>query len=241
VSGAELQLSTSRWPELADRRLVVLLPLGSCEQHGPHLPLDTDTRIALAVALSAARDRSARSDGVAGDAAVAVAPPLAYGASGEHAGFAGTLSMGTEALATVLIELARSAGPEVAAIVVVNGHGGNRQAVNRAVEVARAEGRSLHAWWPELPAGGDHHAGRTETSVLLALAPETVAMERAAPGNPSPIGSLLPIMRRHGVRAVSPTGVLGDPNGASATEGRRLLDAWRDDLLAHLSRLARDG
>jgi mycofactocin precursor peptide peptidase len=88
------------WTEL-DRaaRRVVLVPLGSLEQHGPHLPLDTDTRIAAAVAAGTASGR----DGVA------VAPALAFGSSGEHAGFPGTLSIGTAALTELLVELGRDA------------------------------------------------------------------------------------------------------------------------------------
>ena len=86
-------------PEVADAGArVLILPLGSCEQHGPHLPLDTDTRIAVALAHGIA---AARTDAV-------VAPAVAFGSSGEHEGFAGTLSVGTEALRLLLVELVRS-------------------------------------------------------------------------------------------------------------------------------------
>src|SRR4030081_1452778 len=96
------QLATLTWRQahaLASRGPLLAVPLGSTEQHGPHLPLDTDTRIATALAAGLARRRD---DGV-------VAPALPYGASGEHAGFPGTLSVGTPALELLLVELVRSA------------------------------------------------------------------------------------------------------------------------------------
>ena len=150
-------LARQTWTDLAAGSYVLLVPLGSTEQHGPHLPLDTDTRIARAVAHEVAR-RHER---------VLVAPALAYGASGEHAGFAGTMSIGAEGLRVVLVELVRSLGPEIERTVLVNGHGGNLDAVRAAVELLRAEGRRVDAWSPRVPEG-DAHAGETETSLLLA-------------------------------------------------------------------------
>jgi creatinine amidohydrolase len=164
-----------------------------------------------------------------------VAPAVAYGASGEHAGFAGTLSIGTEGLTGLLVELVRSAGPEVTRTVFVNGHGGNRDALEAATALLRAEGRDVTAWSPSIP-DGDAHAGRTETSLLLALCPEAVRLDRAVPGTTTPLAELLPRLRAEGVRAVAPDGVLGDPTGASAAEGRQLLDA-----LVHRLRAVLDG
>src|SRR5229473_8404274 len=95
-----LELAEMRWPDVdSGPRQLLVVPVGSLEQHGPHLPLDTDTRIAVAVARRAC----------AGRAGVALAPPLPIGASGEHAAFPGTLSIGSEALASCLIELGRHA------------------------------------------------------------------------------------------------------------------------------------
>ncbi len=214
-------LAESTWTEVAERRPSVLaVPLGSLEQHGPHLPLDTDTRIAAALVSALA---AARID-------VVVAPPLAYGASGEHAGFAGTLSIGTDALTAVLVELGRSADA-FAAVVFVNGHGGNLEAVRNAVARLTAEGRRVLAWAPSVP-GGDAHAGRTETSLLLALAPTSVRLDRAEPGATAPLSDLISDLRTGGVSAVAPNGVLGDPTGASADEGAALFEALTADLLA---------
>ncbi|MDT3445852.1 mycofactocin biosynthesis peptidyl-dipeptidase MftE [Pseudofrankia sp. BMG5.37] len=220
-------LGRLRWPELDDPRPVLLLPLGSTEQHGPHLPLDTDTRIAKAIAAAVAT----RLRGLL------VAPALHYGASGEHAGFPGTLSLGTAALELALVELVRSADDTAAGVVLINGHGGNAAAIHGATRLLAAEGRRVLAWTPRTVVAtaargsglaGDLHAGRVETSLLLHLAPELVRLEAAARG-PSPTTADLV---RHGVLPLSPSGVLGDPAGASADEGAALLDAFVTDAVA---------
>ncbi len=207
-----MALGALTWPEVAGRAEapLVLVPVGSCEQHGPHLPLDTDTRIAVAVAAAAAAQLGA-----------VVAPAVAIGASGEHAGFAGTLSIGQDALTTVVVELGRSADA-FAGLVLVNGHGGNGAALDRAVERLVHEGRRVLLWHAHVP-GGDAHAGRTETSLLLAIAPGVVRLDRAAAGATGAIETLLPALRAGGLAAVSPNGVLGDPAGASLAEGGALL------------------
>jgi mycofactocin precursor peptide peptidase len=152
---------------------------------------------------------------------VVAAPALPYGSSGEHQGFPGTLSIGQAATELVLVELGRSALESFARVLFVCAHGGNVEPVRQAVQTLAAEGRGVRAWWPGWE--GDAHAGRVETSLMLALAPDRVALERAAAGNTAPLAELLPVLRAGGVRAASPNGVLGDPAGASAEEGERLL------------------
>lgn len=208
-------LGSAAWPELVGQRPWVALPLGSCEQHGPHLPLDTDTRIAVALA---ERLAAARPD-------VIVAPPLTIGASWEHAEFPGLLSITNDLLASMLTELGRSAEWS-AGLVLVNGHGGNTAGVSSAVAMLRGEGRRIMAWSPQLQ-GGDAHAGRTETSLMLALDPDAVRLPQARPGWTGPTAQAF----TGGLRAASPTGVLGDPTGATVEEGASLLARLGDDLV----------
>jgi creatinine amidohydrolase len=215
---------TPTWTELeADAAApVVLVAVGSWEQHGPHLPLTTDTLIAEALVAAVA----ARRDGVL------AGPTLTVTSSGEHAGFPGTLSVGAEVTESTVIELVRSADWS-GGVLLVNGHGGNLVPVERAVTRLRSESRRVASWWPRLP-GGDLHAGHTETSLLLHLHPELVRRDRIVAGHQGPLEGLLDELRAHGVRAVSPTGVLGDPTGADAETGAALFGRLVDDLLATL-------
>ena len=212
-----VDLAAHTWPTTPPG--LVLVPLGSLEQHGPHLPLGTDTTIAVAVA----RRLTARAQ----DAGIpaSTAPPVPYGASGEHEGFDGTVSIGTDALSGVLVEIGRSASRWATRIVFVNGHGGNVDALRDAVPLLRAEGRDA-AWIACAPGpvdpAPDPHAGRHETALLLHLDPAAVRAQLAEPGDTRPLADLLPLLRAGGVGAVSANGVLGDPSGATAQLGERL-------------------
>jgi mycofactocin precursor peptide peptidase len=245
-------LAAAHWPDVeAGGRRVLVVPVGSLEQHGAHLPLDTDTRIAVAVAERAC----------AGRAGVGLAPAIAIGASGEHAAFPGTLSIGHVALSTLLVELGRHASLHWPTTLLVNGHGGNVGAISDALGTLRAEGRDCHVWHagvrPSLLAAAragdardegragqpdtalvlDAHAGRMETSIMLALAPGDVRLDDAGAGETRPLSEIMADLRTGGVRQVSPNGVLGDPAGASAAEGERLLALLVADLAATLGRL----
>lgn len=197
----------------------LVIPMGSTEQHGPHLPLDTDTRIAVALA-----ERAAERMGnvVVGDA-------IAYGASGEHQDFAGTVSAGSNAAALYLVELVRSAVPPFGRVVVVNGHGGNAGALQWVSKKCDEEGRGFVAWTPTFH-DADGHAGHTETSLMLALHPEAVRIDAMVPGNTTPMSELYPELRQRGVSAVSPSGVLGDPTQASAEHGNSLFQGLLSEL-----------
>ena len=196
--------------------LLVLVPVGSIEQHGPHLPLDTDVVIATAVAHGVAAELGG----------TWVAPPVAYGSSGEHQSFPGTASIGTEALALVLVELARSMRTWARRVVFVNAHGGNVAALDTSDEVE---------WVACATERHDLHAGFTETSLMLRLRPESVRLELAEAGNPQPLSEILPAMRSGGVAAVSPNGVLGDPKGATAAAGERILEEMVSDVVGRLA------
>ena len=214
-------LADLTWPETerGTNGAVLVVPIGATEQHGPHLPLSTDTDIAVALANAVAKRRPD----------VVVAPALPYGSSGEHAGFPGTVSIGREAIELVVLELGRSAAATFERTLMICAHGGNRAPVLSAQERLRAEGRDVRAFFPCWE--GDAHAGRTEMSLLLALHPARVRTELAARGETAPLAELMPQLRREGVRARSANGVLGDPAGASAVEGRVLLREALEQLV----------
>lgn len=197
----------------------LVVPLGSTEQHGPHLPLDVDVVIATEVA----RRLAAIVPGAV------LAPAVAIGASGEHHGSPGTLSVGLEVLQAMLVELVRSAG-HFRRVLFVDAHGGNRVATTAAVEQLVAEGHDVLAVRCAVP-GGDAHAGHTETSMMLAIDPDRVRMALAAPGVTRPWAEIGGDVRARGVPGVSPNGVLGDPTTADAAHGRAVLD----DLVGRLA------
>jgi creatinine amidohydrolase len=205
--------------ELAARS-VLAVPLGSTEQHGPHLPLSTDADIASGLCARLAVLRQ-----------IVVAPGVPYGSSGEHTGFAGTISIGQEAFELLVLELVRSATDTFNRVLLVSGHGGNAEPLARAVDRLRFEGRDVLAWSPRWE--GEPHAGRPETAMELALHPEWVDLARAEAGDKRPLAEIAAALRDGGVRAVSANGVLGDPTGATADEGEALLDALTADLVRH--------
>ncbi|WP_081238353.1 mycofactocin biosynthesis peptidyl-dipeptidase MftE [Streptomyces viridosporus] len=213
------ELERSTWPEVPAGAWV-LVPVGSTEQHGPHLPLNTDSVIAESVARLAAERLTAQCAG----RPVLLAPTIAYGASGEHADFPGTVSIGHDALRVLLVETVRSLSLWAGRVVLVNGHGGNVPTLDAAVGRLRDEGHDV-AWLGCGTPGGDAHAGRAETSLMLHLAPADVRLPDAVAGETRPLASLMPELIARGVRAVSPSGVLGDPAGATAEEGRAALEA----------------
>jgi mycofactocin system creatininase family protein len=213
-----VELAEMVWTDIDEPILVV--PVGSCEQHGPHLPLATDTIIATQLADDLAHRR--------GD--VVISPPLTITASGEHQGFPGTLSIGTEAMASVVIELVRSA-EWAAGVVIVNGHGGNVGAMELAADAFEHEGRNALIWWPSLP-NGDPHAGHTETSLMLLLAPDLVRFDRATAG---PVPAMIDLIR-HGVKPLSESGVLGDPLGANADDGAAIFAELANHLASSVDR-----
>lgn len=206
-------------------RPVLVVPVGSWEQHGPHLPFDTDTRIALELSQ---RLTTSRLD-------TYLSPPLTITASGEHSDFSGTLSIGTKTTTLMLIEIVRSA-IWCRGVVFVNGHGGNSPAIQAAKKVLDHDQQNVLFWSPSGVANTDTHAGHTETSVMLALAPFAVEMSLAEVGNTLPLAQIINDMRAGGVRAVSSNGILGDPTRASASDGVKILEDWAHDLLAGFDR-----
>ncbi|MFM8794474.1 MAG: mycofactocin biosynthesis peptidyl-dipeptidase MftE [Acidimicrobiales bacterium] len=198
---------------------LLVVPVGSFEQHGAHLPPSTDSLIITAVAGTACSGRD-----------VTLGPTVNVTASDEHAGFTGTLSIGTDLTASTLVAIATSATGWAGGVLFANGHGGNADALAMAGEELSARGVAHDVWSLPLYDGADMHAGLTETSVMLHLHPELVRMDLARVGNTGDAADLMPMMRTGGVRAVSTSGVLGDPTGASAAHGRAVFTMWVGSL-----------
>jgi mycofactocin precursor peptide peptidase len=244
------QLAEMTWPGVAEAvkagATTVILPLGATEQHGPHLPLGTDTIRARALA-----DRLTERLGPGS----LVAPALPFGCSDEHSGFPGLLGLDAETLARVILDLARRlTGWGVRRLVLLSAHGGNGEALDLALallrqelpdlevltnehletivqtvlEVARRDGISANAL--------GLHAGEGETSEMLHLRADLVHLSDAVPGFTGDMEAVLDKLHKGGLQAVTKDGVLGDPTRAEASRGARYLDALADDLAA----LARD-
>jgi creatinine amidohydrolase len=235
-------------PEIAalDRdRTVVVLPLGSVEQHGCHLPVGTDTMLAAAVSHAAA-ERLARR--------IAVLPPPWYGFSPHHMRFAGTVTLSAQTFQAIVEDIAASVVAHgFRRFLVVNGHGGNigltdvlastlghrfygkaRIACLTYFQVARDAIAKLRVSQP----GGMGHACEFETSMMQHLRGDLVAIERAAVTYPDPGSAYLgtDLLGRSLVRTyhdfgdLSETGTLGDPSLASAEAGRRFHEAVAEEL-----------
>jgi len=202
---------------------IVLLALGSWEQHGAHLPFDTDTVIIESVVDAAIRSVDPE------NTQFSVVPTIGVTASDEHNGFAGTLSIGTNALSDAVVSIARSAS-WARGICIVNGHGGNSDAL-KLVHSALDYENIRHSIW-SLPyyEGADMHAGHTETSLMLHLAPDTVRMDLAEVGAIGDSEMLIERMRTGGIKEVSSNGVVGDPTNATAAHGATMLSFYADHL-----------
>ena len=185
------------------------MPVGSVEQHGPHLPLATDTMLANAVTRAAAERLDAT--GVR----VLVAPSLNYGASGEHEGFPGTVSIGHEALFLLLAEFGRSACRWAGGVIFVNGHGGNTSTLTKAVELLRYEDRAVA--WTSTSLPGRRRARRRHRDLPAAL-------PRAVVGPGRPDGGRC---HRAGVRADAAAARRGRARGVRERRPRRPHDEQR--------------
>jgi mycofactocin precursor peptide peptidase len=208
---------------------IVILPVASMEQHGPHLPVGVDTILCEGVCKAGA-------EAAAGAVPVVVAPTLWCGMAEHHMAFGGTFTFDIPTYRAVLLAFLKSiARHGFTRVLIVNGHGGNIAALGKAVVQLRREGRDA-AWCPCVVAGGDAHAGHAETSLLLHISPTAVRTDRWRAGTSAPLSELLPSMRSGGVAAVSEVGVLGDPTTATATDGQRMLADMIDDCLRRILR-----
>lgn len=205
---------------------IAVVPLGSWEQHGPHLPLDTDSIIAETLCV--------RALAIVDDERLLKLPPVHYTASDEHHGFAGTSSVGVEIAERIFTLVARSLNensPHLRGVIFVNGHGGNTSSMRSSSSALTHHGVPHLFWSPTLDGDGDLHAGHVETSVVLAIDPSLVRNDERPVGVSGDPKSMIAQMRERGVRYVSPNGVIGDASSANANYGSEVLTRWTSDLV----------
>lgn len=216
----------------------LLLMLGATEQHGPHLPLATDTVIAEAVAKNLAIRLGK----------TLIAPIVPIGTSDEHMDFCGTLSTSKETLAGLIADIGRSAANHgFQRLLVLTMHGGNYDAIRLGVNRLRSETQTLQVIaFTELvqalqATAKTHlndlsenvaglHAGERETSQMLYLRPELVQMAHAESGYVGDMRAILPRLMQVGLRPVTANGVLGDPTLATAARGQIYLAEFIEAL-----------
>jgi len=249
------ELGELAWPDAAERFRqvdVALLPVGSLEQHGPHLPLDTD---AFDAALTARRVAAACSD-----PKPIVLPLIPYGVSYAHEDFAGTVSVGPDTLSRMVYEVGMSLARQgITKLVIVNGHGGNSPALHFAAQMINRDahiftcvdtGETSDADVAEISdVPNDAHAGDIETSTTLATRPGLVRMERAVSFVPEFSSSFLDFASRRSIgwyartAKISPSGVFGDPTRATRSKGERIWEVSIRrlcELVESLKRLSLD-
>lgn len=242
------------WTEIADlpdkENTVIVLPTGATEQHGPHLPCAVDTVISAGVvghALARLPD----------DVPAFAMAPITYGKSEEHLHFAGTMTLSGTTLLSTMIELGESVYRSgFRKLVFANGHGGQPQ----VLEMAARELRLRHGDFVIVPFGVSRvpnvsgqfisdqerkqsmHAGHSETALMLALAPDTVHMERAEAAFPPVFPSK--ILSADGrpacawvARDFGPSGVIGDPTTATREQGEAILDSLANSWVQAITEL----
>ncbi|MFC1416659.1 creatininase family protein [Streptacidiphilus cavernicola] len=218
---------------------IAVLPVGSFEQHGAHLPLITDTAIACMIAQRIATDHG-----------LFLLPPVTMSCSHEHAGMTGTVSISAVTLYAVIGDIWRSLQASgIQGLIIVNGHGGN-YVLSNFVQEASVAGPRVALFptrddWQQARADAcleststeDMHGGELEVSLLLHGAPELVrdgveADDHAAPQRPH----LLTL----GLTAYTPNGIIGNPSLASAVKGKAILASLSHSAAGHLAILAAD-
>lgn len=254
VPPASRRLDELRAPDIdrvLDERSILVQPLGAIEQHGPHLPFNTDLLVAERVATAAV-------ERVGEELGAWLLPPLAYTKSNEHAWSSGTIWLSATTLLSVLDDVGRCVAMTPARkLVFMNGHGGN----SALVGVANRELRLHHGLMtflahpgvppdqgghsPEAELGMGIHGGTEETSLMLHLAPELVDMSAATRNVPEVLAANEHV--RFGGRVgfgwlssdFGPAGHIGDPTTATAELGAQLFDAAVDAFAAALAEIAR--
>jgi len=223
----------------------VVVPLGSVEQHGPHLPVGTDTLIPITVAKR-----------VGEKAKVLVAPPIYYGNSLSMVDMKGVFTVSPDTLASLLLDLCKSFSRQgFKKIVFINGHGGNKQVVSFIGQKARIETGALIVridWWDvaaeeilKICEKEVVHADEGETSMMLACRPELVDRKTAVKDDTSDklIGKLTGGKPKNMPQVFvsfpkwSKTGLMGDATKASKIKGEKILNAVVDNIVDFLQQL----
>lgn len=245
------------YPEIAETAArdgsVLVIPVGSVEQHGHHMPVGTDTILVDAVAHhSAAR--------VEGEVPLLVTPPLWSGYSPHHMSFGGTITLEYDDMLDVVEEIADSAlEAGFGSLLLLNGHGGNSSLVSSATSTIgtdHPDTEVLGLTYFQLASafiddirdtelGGMGHAGEFETSLMLHLRPELVETELTEGTNmdepyPRGIDDLVaggPLSVYRDFSKYSESGAIGDPTAASAEKGERILDLLCDEMEDVLTRM----
>lgn len=228
--------------EAAKQDALVILPVASIEQHGPHLPVETDTMIGEAVAVRTARAIEAR-----GQRAL-VLPVLWTGLSEHHMPFGGTITLSLASFCAVIEDVCRSLVRHgFRRIALSNSHGGNINALRVLVDdlttklgvpiqfftyaqtVAPVVAKLLTTQ------GGIRHACEGETAMMLALRPDLVAKDRIPPRPNTEPEAESGIYRWRSFAVRTETGVIGNPDAASAEQGEKLLEAIAEALAVKLT------
>ena len=223
----------------------IIITIGSTEQHGLHLPLGTDAIMGEALGQRVAR--------ALGD--TLLAPGMRIGCSEHHMDFAGSLTLSRETFIGVVGDICRSlARHGFRHIVLLPTHGGNFAPLAKAVEAIRPElsgvnliaFTDLMAFMDEIfqtgkarkvtPEQAGAHAGEFETSIMLYLRPDLVAIDKAQPGYVGDQLRIAPLVFEKGFRAVTANGVLGDPRNASAANGEAYMAAITDLLVGYINK-----
>lgn len=239
------------WPEALTRFKevdVAILPVGAIEQHGPHLPLDSDAFDAEYLAHEVAK--------ACQDPKPVVLPLVPYGVSYHHEDFSGTISVGPETLSRLVYDIGMSAVRHgVTKLIIINGHGGNSpalhfaaQMINRdahvftCVDTGETSDPDIHAI-TETP--NDVHAGEIETSTTLASRPHLVQLRAAKAFVPQFSSRYLDFTSKRSVgwyahtSKISPTGVLGDPTKGDEEKGKKIWELMIRRLVEFVEDLKR--
>jgi creatinine amidohydrolase len=227
----------------AESGAIVVLPVASIEQHGPHLPVGVDTILKEHICQGAA-------EAIAATTPVVVAPTLWCGMAERHMRFGGTFTFDVPTYRAVLHCLLRSiARHGFKRVMIVNGHGGNIAALASFLpDLARETTLELRVttYFEQARAAlaavledqeSVHHACEAETSMMLVAAPDSVRSEELpqAHGPPHSTAGPLGVARYRSFRDITPSGVIGDARRANAQKGLRLVAACRDGIAAVLS------